>query len=150
MVVNSFLMCDLQVLAKEQLCAASSPLPASNSNPGSIGADSWAAAEPNAEEVVGRIHPSLAAEHKRTEVIEYLQGLVRFCVGCEVHHRHRQDISSFSCSVGVCGFSGWYEIGPSQHENGLRMKHSTSSLSTALGVCDLKITMHHQNITTAR
>ncbi|KAB1215073.1 hypothetical protein CJ030_MR4G018543 [Morella rubra] len=67
-------MGDVQVLAKEQLCAASSPLPASSSDPGSIGADSWAAAERNAEEIVGRIHPSLAAEYKRKEVIELYTG----------------------------------------------------------------------------
>ncbi|KAE8039405.1 hypothetical protein FH972_011820 [Carpinus fangiana] len=72
------------VLGEYCLCGASPPLPALNPDPVSIGAESWAAAERTTHEVVCRIHPTLATDYKRREVIEYVQGLIKSRVGCEV------------------------------------------------------------------
>ncbi|KAM4095958.1 hypothetical protein ACJW30_08G070600 [Castanea mollissima] len=53
------------------------PLPASNPDPCSIGSESWASAERTTREIVCRIQPTLATHHKRKEVIEYVQRLIR-------------------------------------------------------------------------
>lgn len=93
------------VLGEYRLCGASPPLPALNPDPGSIGAESWAAVERTTHEVVCRIHPTLATDYKRREVIEYVQGLITSRVGCEVHHTHAQ-ISGFCVlSILSCGYS---------------------------------------------
>lgn len=72
------------VLGEYHVRGSSPPLPASNPDPDSIGAESWDAAERATHEVVCRIHPTLGADYKRKEVIEYVQGLIRSHVGCEV------------------------------------------------------------------
>ncbi|KAF5470345.1 hypothetical protein F2P56_010865 [Juglans regia] len=77
-------MGEVQVLVEDRLSTASPLLPASNPDPGSIAADSLDAAERVSREIVSSIHPTLAADHKRKGVIEYVQGLVRSCIGCEV------------------------------------------------------------------
>ncbi|KAG6677943.1 uncharacterized protein LOC122294956 [Carya illinoinensis] len=77
-------MGEVQVLVDDRLSAASPPLPASNPDPGSIATESLDAAERVSREIVSSIHPTLAADHKRKGVIEYVQGLVRSCIGCEV------------------------------------------------------------------
>jgi hypothetical protein len=86
------------VFGEYRLCGASPPLPTLNPDPGSIGAEPWAAAERTTHEVVCRIHPTLATNYKMREVIEYVQGLITSRVGCEVHHTHAQ-IYVFCCSI---------------------------------------------------
>uniref|UniRef100_A0A7N2KNM2 PAP/OAS1 substrate-binding domain superfamily n=1 Tax=Quercus lobata TaxID=97700 RepID=A0A7N2KNM2_QUELO len=72
---------------EDRLYSSSSPptpLPASNPDPCSIGSESWASAERTAQEIVWRIQPTLATDHKRKEVIKYVQRLIRKRVRCEV------------------------------------------------------------------
>ena len=72
---------------EDRLYSSSSPptpLPASNPDPCSIGSESWASAERTAQEIVWRIQPTLATDHKRKEVIKYVQRLIKKRVGCEV------------------------------------------------------------------
>uniref|UniRef100_A0A5B7AM32 Uncharacterized protein n=1 Tax=Davidia involucrata TaxID=16924 RepID=A0A5B7AM32_DAVIN len=73
------------VLTEDRLFPSfSPPLPPSNPDPSSIGEDSWVTAEQTTQEVVCCIQPNLASEDKRTDVIEYMQRLIRCCLGCEV------------------------------------------------------------------
>ncbi|KAK4606859.1 hypothetical protein RGQ29_000909 [Quercus rubra] len=79
---NGDVLCD-----EDRLYSSSSPplpLPASNPDTCSIGSESWAIAERTTQEIVCRIQPTLATDHKRKEVIEYVQRLIRNRVGCEV------------------------------------------------------------------
>ncbi|KAI7984220.1 hypothetical protein LOK49_LG15G01118 [Camellia lanceoleosa] len=62
----------------------SSPLPASNPDPSSIGEESWAIAEQITQQVICCIHPTLDSEEKRKDVIEYVQRLIRCSLGFEV------------------------------------------------------------------
>ncbi|KAL6967806.1 hypothetical protein U1Q18_033615 [Sarracenia purpurea var. burkii] len=64
---------------------SSLPLRAPNSDPSSIGEDSWAIAEQTTQEVICCIHPTLDSEEKRKDVIEYVQRLIRCSIGCEVN-----------------------------------------------------------------
>lgn len=65
------------------LQAFSSPLPL-NPDPLMTCADSWKAAEQTAEEIVCMVQPTLVSDQRRKEVIEYVQKLLRCCLGCEV------------------------------------------------------------------
>lgn len=65
------------------LRAFSSPLPL-NPDPLMTCADSWKAAEQTAEEIVCMVQPTLVSDQRRKEVIEYVQKLLRCCLGCEV------------------------------------------------------------------
>ena len=79
---NGDVLCD-----EDRLYSSSSPplpLPASNPDTCSIGSESWAIAERTTQEIVCRIQPTLATDHKRKEVIKYVQRLIRKRVGCEV------------------------------------------------------------------
>lgn len=74
------------IYREDRLCPSpSSPsLPASNPDFELISAESWARAETTAKEIVSRIQPTLVADHKRKDVIEYVQRLLGHCIGCEV------------------------------------------------------------------
>lgn len=75
------------VFGEERFYSSSPPLPASNPDPLSIGSESWARAERITREIVCKIQPTLAADHKRKEVVEYVQGLITSSVGCEVQSK---------------------------------------------------------------
>ena len=60
------------------------PLPPLNPDPASIGVETWTRAETTAQEIVSRIQPTLVADQKRRDVIDYVQRLLKYCIGCEV------------------------------------------------------------------
>lgn len=60
------------------------PFPALNSDPSLITSENWSRAENTAGDILRRIQPTLVAEQKRQEVIDYVQGLIRTRIGCEV------------------------------------------------------------------
>ncbi|KAL2975911.1 hypothetical protein AAZX31_14G189200 [Glycine max] len=75
------------VFGEDRPCASSPPsppLPPSNPDPSSIAADAWAAAEKTTAEILSRIRPTLAADRRRREVVDYVQRLIRYGARCEV------------------------------------------------------------------
>lgn len=61
------------------------PLPSlSNPNPPAIGAAQWARAENTVQEIICEVQPTEVSEERRKEVVDYVQGLIRVRVGCEV------------------------------------------------------------------
>lgn len=60
------------------------PLPLSNPGPSTITAERWARAEQVTQEIVYRVQPTLMADQKRKDVIDYVQRLIRGVLGCEV------------------------------------------------------------------
>ncbi|KAH7542815.1 hypothetical protein FEM48_Zijuj02G0115000 [Ziziphus jujuba var. spinosa] len=74
------------IFGEDRLCTlpSSPPLPVSNPDPESIAAESWAIAEATTQEIVSWIQPTLVADQKRKNVIDYVQRLLGYCIGCEV------------------------------------------------------------------
>ncbi|KAH1061761.1 hypothetical protein GYH30_004990 [Glycine max] len=75
------------VFGEDRPCASSPPsppLPPWNPDPSSVAADAWAAAERNTAEILRRIRPTLAADRRRREVVDYVQRLIRYGARCEV------------------------------------------------------------------
>ncbi|XP_028768831.1 uncharacterized protein LOC114726413 isoform X2 [Neltuma alba] len=74
------------VIAEDRLCSSppSSPLPPSNPDPSSVGAEAWSRAEKTTRDILCRIQPTLGADQRRKEVVDYVQRLIKFGVGCEV------------------------------------------------------------------
>ncbi|XP_020216409.1 uncharacterized protein LOC109800120 isoform X2 [Cajanus cajan] len=75
------------VFGEDRPCASSPPsppLPSSNPDPSSIAPDAWAAAEKTTSEILRRIQPTLAADRRRREVVDYVQRLIRYGARCEV------------------------------------------------------------------
>ncbi|KAG5552833.1 hypothetical protein RHGRI_010814 [Rhododendron griersonianum] len=58
--------------------------PPSNPSPSSIGSERWAIAEEATQEILCRVQPTVESEKRRRKVIDYVQRLIRGCVGCEV------------------------------------------------------------------
>lgn len=56
-----------------------------NPDPSSISPEAWDPLEAAAGAVVARIQPNPPSEDRRAAVIAYVQGLLRFNVGCQVH-----------------------------------------------------------------
>ena len=86
------------VFGEDRPCASSPPsppLPPWNPDPSSVAADAWAAAERNTAEILRRIRPTLAADRRRREVVDYVQRLIRYGARCEVMFDSRQ------CSIFV-------------------------------------------------
>lgn len=55
-----------------------------NPNPTAIGAGRWGKAEQTTQEIISRVQPTVVSEERRKEVIDYVQRLIRGCLGCEV------------------------------------------------------------------
>ncbi|KAF3454812.1 hypothetical protein FNV43_RR05260 [Rhamnella rubrinervis] len=74
------------IFGEDRLCPlpSSPPLPPLNPDPASIGVETWTGAEMTTQEIVSQIQPTLAADQKRRDVIDYVQRLLRHCIGCEV------------------------------------------------------------------
>ncbi|MED6225348.1 hypothetical protein PIB30_092853, partial [Stylosanthes scabra] len=75
------------VFGEDRPCATSPPsppLPLSNPDPSSVAADSWSAAEGTTSAILRRIRPTLGADRKRREVVDYVQRLIRYGARCEV------------------------------------------------------------------
>ncbi|KAK9279936.1 hypothetical protein L1049_013620 [Liquidambar formosana] len=70
--------------SSSSLSSSSPPLPSSSPDTSSIDAESWARAEQTTKEIVCMIQPTAVADQKRKEVIDYVQRLIRCCLGCEV------------------------------------------------------------------
>jgi len=49
-----------------------------------VAADAWAAAEQTTGEILRSIQPTLAADRRRREVVDYVQRLIRYGARCEV------------------------------------------------------------------
>ncbi|GMH28699.1 hypothetical protein Nepgr_030542 [Nepenthes gracilis] len=49
-----------------------------------VGAEVWARAERVIQEIIGQVQPTVVSEERRREVIDYVQRLIRNCLGCEV------------------------------------------------------------------
>ncbi|KAJ1378822.1 hypothetical protein SESBI_47459 [Sesbania bispinosa] len=62
----------------------SPPLPLSNPDPSAIAAETWSAAEKTTGEILRRIRPTLSADRRRREVVDYVQRLIRYGARCEV------------------------------------------------------------------
>ncbi|KAK4274912.1 hypothetical protein QN277_018073 [Acacia crassicarpa] len=88
-------MADLQVSSPQMTGAGiaedrqwssppSSPLPPSNPDPSSVGPEAWSRAEKTTRDILCRIRPTLGANQRRNEVVDYVRRLIRFRVGCEV------------------------------------------------------------------
>ncbi|KAA8517667.1 hypothetical protein F0562_015141 [Nyssa sinensis] len=56
----------------------------SNPSPSSIGAECWARAEQAIQKIIFQVQPTDVSEERRKEVIDYVQRLIRGCLGCEV------------------------------------------------------------------
>lgn len=56
-----------------------------------IGAENWAAADRAAAEIIRKVQPTPVSEERRKEVVDYIQRLIRDCLGAEVKN------SKFSC-----------------------------------------------------
>lgn len=56
-----------------------------SSDPLTVTENCWAVAEEATEEVVNCLHPTLDTEEKRKDVIDYVQSLIKFSLGCEVN-----------------------------------------------------------------
>lgn len=75
------------VFGEDRPCGSSPPsppLPISNPDPSSVAADAWAAAEQTTGEILRSIQPTLAADRRRREVVDYVQRLIRYGARCEV------------------------------------------------------------------
>ncbi|PNY07930.1 poly(A) RNA poly(A)merase cid14 [Trifolium pratense] len=62
----------------------SPPLPVLNPDPSVVMEEAWSAAEETTAEILRRIQPTLAADRRRREVVDYVQRLIRFGARCEV------------------------------------------------------------------
>ncbi|KAK2430539.1 hypothetical protein P8452_43909 [Trifolium repens] len=62
----------------------SPPLPVLNPDPSSFTEEAWSAAEETTAEILRRIQPTLAADRRRREVVDYVQRLIHFGARCEV------------------------------------------------------------------
>lgn len=62
----------------------SPPLPVFNPDPSSVTDEASSAAEQTTAEILRRIQPTLAADRRRREVVDYVQKLVRYGARCEV------------------------------------------------------------------
>lgn len=49
-----------------------------------IGAEKWAAADRAAREITRKIQPTQHSEERRRDVVDYIQRLIRECLGAEV------------------------------------------------------------------
>ena len=74
------------VYGEDRLCSSppSPPLPASNPDPSSVPVEAWSRAEKTTHEILCRIQPTLGADQRRREVVDYVQRLIKYFVGCEV------------------------------------------------------------------
>ncbi|KAL2317374.1 hypothetical protein Fmac_031250 [Flemingia macrophylla] len=89
------------VFGEDRPCASSPPsppLPPLNPDPSSVAPDAWAAAEKTTAEILRRIQPTLAADRRRREVVDYVQRLIRYGARCEVM------FSTLVISIVVVGF----------------------------------------------
>lgn len=66
------------------LQSSSSPLLESNPEPVLISSDTSDRAEMITQEIVSRIQPTQVADKKRKDIIEYVQRLIKYYIGCEV------------------------------------------------------------------
>lgn len=62
----------------------SPPLPVFNPDPSSVTDEASSAAEQTTAEILRRIQPTLAADRRRREVVDYVQRLIRYGARCEV------------------------------------------------------------------
>jgi hypothetical protein len=62
----------------------SPPLPVLNPDPSFVTEEAWSAAEETTAEILRRIQPTLAADRRRREVVDYVQRLIHFGARCEV------------------------------------------------------------------
>ncbi|CAK9326891.1 unnamed protein product [Citrullus colocynthis] len=60
------------------------PFPTSNSYRSLITSENWSRAEITVGDILRQIQPTLVAEQKRQEIIDYVRGLIRTRIGCEV------------------------------------------------------------------
>ncbi|KAF7816223.1 putative polynucleotide adenylyltransferase [Senna tora] len=74
------------VIVEDRLCSSppSSPLPPSNADPSAVGVEAWSRAEKTTHDILCRIQPTLGANQRRKEVVDYVQKLIKYGVGCEV------------------------------------------------------------------
>ncbi|KAE9606049.1 hypothetical protein Lal_00024986 [Lupinus albus] len=80
-------MGDLHVNADDRLCSSSPPspsLPFSHLDPSSVKPVAWSVAEKATRQILCRIQPTLAADRRRREVVDYVQRLIRYGARCEV------------------------------------------------------------------
>ncbi|KAI8564358.1 hypothetical protein RHMOL_Rhmol03G0174800 [Rhododendron molle] len=79
------------MMTEENLWSSASTSSVSNAfSHMSIGAQSWLLAEDNGQAILAAIQPSRASEHRRKEVINYLQSLIIQTFGAEVGFDHLQ------------------------------------------------------------
>ncbi|KAI4307551.1 hypothetical protein L6164_030725 [Bauhinia variegata] len=71
---------------EERLCSSppSPPLPLSKPDLSSVAAEALSTAEKTTHEILSRIQPTLGADQRRREVVDYVQRLIKSCIGCEV------------------------------------------------------------------
>jgi len=94
------------VFGEDRPCGSSPPsppLPISNPDPSSVAADAWAAAEQTTGEILRSIQPTLAADRRRREVVDYVQRLIRYGARCEVMLLALVDSHQYSIMLGVTG-----------------------------------------------
>ncbi|KAG6500155.1 hypothetical protein ZIOFF_039994 [Zingiber officinale] len=58
--------------------------PAVNPDPSAISAENWQVAEKATQDVLRCIQPTVVSEHRRKDVVEYVQKLLKRCIGIEV------------------------------------------------------------------
>lgn len=66
------------------LSSSSSPAITSNQSVSDIGAERWAKAEKVTQNILQIVQPTAVSEDRRRAVIDYVQRLIRRCLGCEV------------------------------------------------------------------
>lgn len=60
-----------------------SPVPSSSSS-SSFAPEVWTRAELATQKIIRQVQPTVASEDRRRDVIDYVQRLLRTCLGCEV------------------------------------------------------------------
>lgn len=69
----------------EEICQLMQPHPAPfNPDPSAISAENWQIAEKVTQDVLRCIQPTAVSEHRRKGVVEYVQKLLKRCIGTEV------------------------------------------------------------------
>lgn len=63
---------------------STSIIPSSDLNPLSISPRRWVRAEKATQNIISKVQPTAVSEERRREVIDYVQNLIRKCLGCEV------------------------------------------------------------------
>lgn len=76
------------VALEERPSSSSSSQSLFPSNQTAIGAEYWQKAEDATQGVIAQVQPTVVSENRRKAVVDYVQRLIRSCLGCEVSNQY--------------------------------------------------------------